>query len=411
MQDSTAYNAGQVAGAVLVYGALVAVMIAGWSARRSSRRQRDAALASRGIGDAPVGASSLPPIRGTKRLVIAGVLLALALIGQLVHAAADRQSKNAVDKVRVSLPGVLLGAVRNDAQLQSQLDVVEQALPSELKDVDAGYYNAGLAGVLVTASRGVIESPRAFADEALSDPPTAAGRYTSAPAPIDAGPLGGFARCATVTQTEPAPGTIFACVFVSATSFIMTLDNVASNLDEAADRGRQIRALVVRPVDNPLPSSSTSPAARPAVTLRLPPVLLGATIQRKDVAKERAEFVRLSKHVLTQADLALYVSRTKTFLVETAAGNLQLRSVFLRDYERQAAHELGGDLGRRDRIAAGSLGGDAYCWHPTAEDLPAYVCLFVDDASYVAVYGLESKTLSSAADLARQVRAAVEHRG
>ena len=394
-------------------GALIPLWVAlwGWRARHTSKKQREATLLAAGIEDGPQDPDSLPPVRGGKRIAIGLTLLVISGFGQLARVVGDTNEASGTDNLRVGLPSVLLGLSRNDAMVRDRLELLRQSLPGEFGQVDAGYYGSAFGGLMVAATKFPIEQPQTLADDLFRSSLTTKARYVSAPSPIDAGPLGGYARCATVTQSEPAPATAYVCAFVSTTSFVLMTDSVANNLDQAADRGRQIRALVVRPVDNPLPSASATPsAARPRVTIRLPKVLLGATIQRKDLVKDRADFLKETKGYLSQADLALYVSKSKTFLVETAAGDLQLRSIFLRSYERQAAHELGSALGAKQVIRPGPLGGDAYCWHPLIEGSRAYLCLFVDDQAYVAVYDLESTRLTTAADLARRVRAAVEKR-
>lgn len=408
----SSYEFGRVLGQVLPFVIGVALLVAGNRLHRATTRERQEAEQAHAALGLSADAQALPQVRGGKRRITGVVLVVLAVLGTVGQAVKKQSDARELDAVRVALPASLLGADRNDALLKDKLVTLRHMLPPDAEQAEVGYYGSGFGGIVVTAAREAIPQPKKVADEVFTTPISSSARYVSDPTPIDAGPLGGFARCTTATQTEPVAATGYACVFVSSTTFVLTVDTIAENLDEAGDRGRQIRSTVVSPTDNPLPppSRAASPAPEITVTVRLPRVLLGATVQRKELAKERAEFLDDTKSYLTQADLGLYLSGSKTFVVEAAAGDLRLRSVFLRAYERQTAHELGSGLGAKQAVPPGALGGEAYCWHPVVDGSRAYLCLFVDDQAYVAVYDLESTRLASAADLARRVRAAVEKR-
>ena len=273
----SAYQAGEVVGGLLPLLLGIALVVVGVRRRRASTAAApgwgyeaapaapapswapapadpDAAPAARADNDAaaaaaPAAAEAVPSgpaptpwpatperPRGTG-LVAGGIaLIVLSLLGGVL-AAVNRESS----RRRVELPSSVIGLARDQTASEQAGKQVLSGVPSGLIDTKAAVYGALPKAVLVIAARANTSVPSSQVDDFRKGIERSGGKLENG-RNVDAGSLGGSARCWEAVISTVRPG---VCVFVDRGSLVATIDFLGGGVDAAAKRGLQIREATV----------------------------------------------------------------------------------------------------------------------------------------------------------------------
>lgn len=236
-----AYTAGAYVGTLLPLALGVVLVVVGVRRRRPAPPPHEgASWGDEVVGDDVLGAdppSPRPPDpRGGARLIAAGaVLVALAVGAGLVQGLGRDPGRE------VHLPTAVLGLQRDQSASQT---IREQALanvPGELIDPQAAVYGELPQAVLVIAAEARTVRPGTQVEGFRAGLERSGGHLTNG-RDVDAGTLGGKARCWEATIGGVHPG---VCVFVDRGSLVATIDFLGGDLTAAARRGLQVREATV----------------------------------------------------------------------------------------------------------------------------------------------------------------------
>lgn len=184
----------------------------------------------------PAPAPSKP--RGTALIVAGAILTVLALLGAVVQAATLATSTER----RVALPTSVIGLERVEGAGAQIAESALQAAPEDLIDPHAALYGTPGLSVLVIAARAKTSFPSRQLDSFRKGFEGAGGSSLTDGRDVDAGDLGGSARCWVAHINDTTPG---VCIFVDRGSLVATIDFLPGGIEEAAKRGLQIREATV----------------------------------------------------------------------------------------------------------------------------------------------------------------------
>jgi hypothetical protein len=230
-----AYTAGAYVGTLLPLLAGVVLVVLGVRRRRPAPPPHEGAS----WGD-DVGGDASPPRpadpRGGARLIVAGAMLvALALVAGLVQGVGREHERG------VRLPTAVLGLQRDQAASEAIRDQALANVPDELIDPQAALYGQLPRAVLVIAAKARTVRPATQVEGFRAGLERSGGALRNG-RDVDAGTLGGKARCWEATISGVNPG---VCVFVDRGSLVATIDFLGGELTAAAQRGLQVREATV----------------------------------------------------------------------------------------------------------------------------------------------------------------------
>jgi hypothetical protein len=195
--------------------------------------------------DAWGGGPAAPPAKkksGVLFIVAGALLTAFAIIGGIGFALGLNDDTR--DRTEVKLPATLLGLTRNDTGLETAKTQLASSLPKGFDESDVGFYGTRPNGIVVVAGRGTIRSPESEITGFRKGVAGSTDGKIGDGEKVDAGPLGGEARC---FDTTVAGGThVDICVFVDKGSIMASFDFVAKNVQQAAGRALTIRSAVIQ---------------------------------------------------------------------------------------------------------------------------------------------------------------------
>ncbi|MEV1287075.1 hypothetical protein [Micromonospora sp. NPDC049679] len=155
----------------------------------------------------PGAPAPVPPKKSNVGKIILIVLAVLALLcvggGTLVYFAAKDEVKDVVDasKTRLVAPETLAGRPKiTDPQIQAAADEMVASMKASVPDATStigGFYGdpAKKDMVMIAGASGLIPDPAKELDDAISELGSSGGLTTSNFTAVDAGPLGGNAKC------------------------------------------------------------------------------------------------------------------------------------------------------------------------------------------------------------------------
>lgn len=244
----TAYEAGQLV-AFLVFLLLgIALLVAGFLRRRryqaaeaAARSQAWPAPADEAAALEPAAAPATwttpvaPPKKrdGVGLMVAGGILVVLAVAGQLQDGLLSKQVER-----ELALPTTLLGLEKDDALSQQVAAQLVSALPEGLDESDAALYGTPPEVLLVIAAVGDVDDPDEELESVREGFSSTSGSDLGGGEEVDAGDLGGEARCWS-TELQGLPAVL--CAFIDGGSIVTVLDTTTTDLDDAADRALQAR--------------------------------------------------------------------------------------------------------------------------------------------------------------------------
>jgi hypothetical protein len=169
---------------------------------------------------------------GTARIVIGAVLIVFSMIGTATHNLEQASSKR-----EIALPGTAVGLARNAQASATAQQQLANSLPAELQEPQAAVYGEPPTAVLVVAGKEQSDDP-ASGLEGFRRGIASSGTEVTSGRDVDPGSLGGAARC---YDGRLAGAPVVVCAFVDKGSFLATYDFLGGTIDDAAQRGRQIR--------------------------------------------------------------------------------------------------------------------------------------------------------------------------